>query len=44
MSSDTKPERLAVPGQRVLDPGHFVFGFREELRFLDIPDPSKKAR
>jgi hypothetical protein len=27
MSSDTTPKRLAVPGQRVLDPGHFVFGY-----------------
>jgi hypothetical protein len=26
MSSDTTPRRLSFPGQRVLDPGHFVFG------------------
>jgi len=26
MSSDTTPRRLLSPGQRVLDPVHFVFG------------------
>jgi hypothetical protein len=26
MSSDTTPRRSLFPGQRVLDPGHFVFG------------------
>jgi hypothetical protein len=26
MSYDTTPRRLLSPGQRVLDPGHFVLG------------------
>jgi hypothetical protein len=40
MSSDTTPHGLSFPRQRVLDPVTWSLGIREQMRLLDIPDPS----
>jgi hypothetical protein len=42
MSSDTTPRRHSFPGQRVLDPGHFVFWYPGGMKLLDIPNASQK--
>jgi hypothetical protein len=44
MSSDTTTERVAVPCQRVHDPGRFISGPGRKPKLLNIPDPPKKAR